>query len=57
MPPKPRTPAKAPDPRVIIPIPRKLLKEIDDYRWAHRIPSRAETIRQLIKNALDAKPG
>lgn len=49
----PRNP-KVPDPRVIVPIPRKLLKEVDDYRWAHRIPSRAEAIRTLIRKGLNA---
>jgi len=47
----PRKP-KEPHPRIIIPIPPKLLQQIDDYRWANRIPSRAEAIRQLVKQAL-----
>jgi metal-responsive CopG/Arc/MetJ family transcriptional regulator len=42
-------------PRVIVPMPRKLLREIDDYRWANRIPSRAEAIRQLIRAGLKTK--
>ena len=46
---------KAPAPRVIIPIPKTLLKRIDDYRWQNRIPSRAEAIRRLIKAGLQAK--
>lgn len=45
---------KEPDPRVIIPIPKNLLRQIDDYRWANRIPSRAEAIRLLIKEGLRA---
>lgn len=43
-----------PDPRVIVPIPPRLIKEIDDYRWANRIPSRAAAIRELIKRGLKA---
>lgn len=49
----PRKP-KEPDPRVILPIPPKLLREIDDYRWQNRIPSRAEAIRLLVKEGLKA---
>jgi metal-responsive CopG/Arc/MetJ family transcriptional regulator len=53
----PSMPAKSkePDPRIIIPIPPKLLQQIDDYRWANRIHSRAETIRLLVKEGLKAK--
>lgn len=50
----PRKP-KEPDPRIITPIPRTLLKQIDEYRWQNRIPSRAEAIRCLIKAGLQAK--
>ena len=49
----PRKP-KEPDPRIIIPIPPRLLQQIDEYRWANRIPSRAEAIRQLVREALEA---
>jgi hypothetical protein len=52
MPAKPRDPS----PRVIIPIPKALIRQIDDYRWANRIPSRAEAIRQLIKTGLKTQP-
>ena len=38
--------------RVITPMPPSLLKAIDDYRFAERIPSRAEAIRRLIENGL-----
>lgn len=41
-----------PDPRIIIPMPKKLVAQIDDYRWANRIPSRAEAIRQLVRKGL-----
>jgi metal-responsive CopG/Arc/MetJ family transcriptional regulator len=50
----PRKP-KEPHPRVIIPIPPTLLREIDDYRWQNRIPSRAEAIRILVKEGLKTK--
>jgi metal-responsive CopG/Arc/MetJ family transcriptional regulator len=45
---------KEPHPRIIIPIPPRLLREIDDYRWQNRIPSRAEAIRLLVKEGLKA---
>jgi metal-responsive CopG/Arc/MetJ family transcriptional regulator len=32
-----------------------LLKRVDDFRFRHRFPSRAEAIRWLVKTALDAK--
>jgi metal-responsive CopG/Arc/MetJ family transcriptional regulator len=47
--------AKEPAPRIIVPIPKTLLKQIDDYRWTNRIPSRAAAIRQLIRAGLKAK--
>ena len=47
---------KDPDPRVIVPIPKELIKQIDEYRWANRIPSRAEAIRQLVKLGLQHAP-
>jgi hypothetical protein len=38
--------------------PRELLERIDDFRYTRRIPSRAETIRQLIEAGLEASsPG
>jgi metal-responsive CopG/Arc/MetJ family transcriptional regulator len=40
--------------RVAIPMPAELLKRIDEYRWANRIPSRAEAIRQLVEAGLKA---
>ena len=41
-------------PRIITPIPQPLLERIDDYRFAHRLASRAEAIRRLLELALDA---
>lgn len=40
------------DPRVITPMPQSLLDQIDDYRFKHRVASRAEAIRQLIQKGL-----
>ena len=34
----------------------QLLKAIDDFRWKHRLASRTEAIRWLVKFALDQKP-
>jgi metal-responsive CopG/Arc/MetJ family transcriptional regulator len=46
---------KEPDPRIIVPMPKKLIAQIDEYRWANRIPSRAEAIRILVKQGLQTK--
>lgn len=46
---------KDPDPRIIVPMPPRLIAQIDEYRWANRIPSRAEAIRQLVQEGLKAK--
>ena len=49
-------PAKPDDERrIIIPMPKELVDRIDEYRWQNRLPSRAEAIRQLIKEGLRAK--
>lgn len=40
--------------RVITPMPRSLVKAIEDYRYEARIPSRAEAIRRLIELGLQA---
>ena len=42
--------------RVAIPMPAELIAQIDDYRWANRLPSRAEAIRQLVKEGLRKEP-
>ena len=47
-------PAKPEEPRVIVPMPKDLIAQIDEYRWANRLPSRAEAIRQLVKEGLRA---
>jgi metal-responsive CopG/Arc/MetJ family transcriptional regulator len=49
-----RKPRPAPE-RVVLTMPKDLLDQIDEYRWANRIPSRAEAIRQLIKEGLRLK--
>lgn len=41
--------------RIIIPTPTDLLRRIDDYRFANRIPSRAAAVRQLLEIALTTK--
>jgi metal-responsive CopG/Arc/MetJ family transcriptional regulator len=44
---------KDPQPeRVIIPISRELLDRIEEFRWAHRAPSRAEAMRALLEQGL-----
>jgi metal-responsive CopG/Arc/MetJ family transcriptional regulator len=42
------------DPRIITPIPRRLLDAVDDYRFANRLASRSEAIRRLIELGLEA---
>jgi metal-responsive CopG/Arc/MetJ family transcriptional regulator len=44
-------------PRIITPIPRELLRAIDDFRFSQRLPSRAEAIRQLIEMGLQTTLG
>jgi metal-responsive CopG/Arc/MetJ family transcriptional regulator len=39
-------------PRILITVDEKLLENIDDYRYANRIPSRSKAIRKLIREAL-----
>jgi hypothetical protein len=44
---------KEPQPeRVIIPISRELLDQIEDFRWSIRAPSRAEAMRALLEEGL-----
>jgi hypothetical protein len=44
--------AKPPDARVIILMNPKLLERIEDFRFTHRISTRAEAIRELIETGL-----
>jgi hypothetical protein len=41
--------------RIIIPTPSDLLRRIEDYRFANRIPSRAAAVRELLELALATK--
>jgi hypothetical protein len=40
--------------RVIVPMEQSLVKLIEDYRFKHRVPSRAEAIRDLLRAGLAA---
>lgn len=42
------------DPRIITPMPPTLVEAIDDYKFANRLDSRAQAIRQLIQLGLEA---
>ncbi|MBU0568141.1 hypothetical protein KKC52_08860 [bacterium] len=42
--------------KLIIDVERGLLDRIDDYRFTHRKPSRAETVRELLDYALTLPP-
>jgi metal-responsive CopG/Arc/MetJ family transcriptional regulator len=52
----PRTRPQPQPQRIAIPMPQDLIKKIDDYRWANRLPSRAAAIRQLIEAGLAKSP-
>jgi metal-responsive CopG/Arc/MetJ family transcriptional regulator len=47
------TKPREPDPRIIVPIPKPLLAKVDEYRWTHRLASRAAAIRRLLEDALN----
>ena len=51
----PKKPREIPD-RIAIPMDPELIALIDEYRWANRLPSRAEAIRQLIRKGLQKDP-
>lgn len=40
--------------RGAIRVPRELLERVDDFRFANRIPSRAEAVRRLVEDGLKA---
>ena len=42
--------------RIAIPMDPELVALIDEYRWANRLPSRAEAIRQLVRKGLQKDP-
>lgn len=35
--------------RMVTPMPRSLIEKVDDYRFANRVTSRSEAVRQLLK--------
>ena len=41
------------DKRVILPLSQAEVDAIDDWRFANRMPSRAETMRELIRRGLE----
>ena len=48
------------DKRVIIPLSQAEVDAIDDWRFAHRMPSRAEAIREMLRQLIEqyaCKPG
>ncbi len=40
------------DKRVIIPLSQAEVDAIDDWRFAHRMPSRAEAIREMLRRLM-----
>ena len=40
--------------RILVVIDKDLLDKVDDFRYDNRIPSRSETIRELVKKGLKA---
>ncbi len=41
------------DKRIIIPLSQAELEAIDDWRFAHRMPSRAEAIREMLRELIE----
>ena len=41
--------------RIIIPVSKIMVEEIDDYRFANRIGSKADAVRRLIEAGLRAE--
>ena len=41
--------------RIIIPMSESLVRRIEEWRYANRVPARAEAIRRLIETALSTK--
>ena len=39
--------------RIIIPMSESLVRRIEEWRYANRVPARAEAIRRLIETALN----
>ena len=46
-----------PTSRILVDVPRELLRAVEDYRYSQRIPSRAEAIRRLIELGLHTTLG
>jgi hypothetical protein len=40
--------------RKLVSLPRDLVREVEDFRFEHRIKTESETIRVLIRRGLDA---
>ena len=43
------------DKRVIIPLSQAEVDAIDDWRFANRMPSRAEAIREMLRRLIEAE--
>lgn len=43
-------------PKIMFVLEKKLLKDIDNFRFKHHFPSRAAAVKWLIRYALDQKP-
>jgi hypothetical protein len=41
------------DPRVVVPMPPKLIERIENFRYEDRHPSRADAVRVLLEVGLD----
>lgn len=46
----PKAPAQSE--RIITPMAKPMLEEIDEFRWRERLPSRSEAVRTLIRRGL-----
>jgi hypothetical protein len=43
--------------RILVDLPRELLRAVEDYRYSQRIPTRAEALRRLLELGLQTTLG
>lgn len=41
--------------RMVLQMEANEMKEVDEYRWRNRLPSKTEAVRQLIAKGLEAE--
>ena len=43
--------------RVVVLLSDEMLKALDEWRWANRVASRGEAVRQMVAEKLEREPG